>query len=107
MVKNNDLKKITLDVYVIEGCPYCGALLERLNSKNIIFNKTIVNPDEKEKYKKMHKHPTFPHVFINFNKKRIKIGGYEDFDKLMYLCKFFNNKDITLKDLKFICEHFI
>ena len=55
----------------------------------------------------MHDHPTFPHIFINFNKKRIKIGGYEDFDKLMYLCKFFNNKDITLKDLKFICEHFI
>ena len=102
MDKNDKENKI--EIFVIEGCGYCGATIEMLERSKLKYIKHIVNPNEKEKYKKMHKHDTFPQIFVYLNKKRIKIGGYEDFDRLIYLCKLFKTTKLMFKDIKEICK---
>ena len=102
MVKNDKENKI--EVFVIEGCPYCDGIIERLEELKLKYIKHIVNPNEKEEYKKLHKHDTFPQIFMYINKKRIKIGGYDDFDSFLYLCQLVKTTKLTFKEMKEICK---
>ena len=103
-MKNNNIE---IEAFIVEGCYYCSALISNLEKRKIKFEKIIVPYHKKDEYKDKHQHYTFPHVFININKKRIFIGGYEDYNNLMELCNFLNDKKITLKQIAEICESFI
>ena len=64
-----------LEVYAIDGCPYCDA------AKNLIMKHKVptklfrVMPQDKPKYKALHGMNTFPHIFKVENGNRSKVGG--------------------------------
>lgn len=71
-----------INLYVINGCPFCQKAELLLKSLKINVNKKVVKENEKFKYKKQNKMNTFPQIFLVKEKKKYKIGG---FDELEYL----------------------
>lgn len=67
-----------LEIYVIDGCPYCAATKELVKQRGIPTKMYRVSTAEKAKYKALHGMNTFPHVFLVKGGRKTKIGGYED-----------------------------
>jgi glutaredoxin len=84
-------------LYVLEGCPYCINSINMLNEYNIKYKAIIVQPSEKDYYKKLNKMNTFPQIFMKANKdKFIKIGGNNDLVNLTNQCMEIKNSYIPI-----------
>lgn len=89
-----------INLYVIEGCPFCHKADNLLKSLKLRVNKTIVSNNDKCKYKKMNKMNTFPQIIYTANNNRYKIGGYEELEYLLSIVELkkkfkFNSKIIS------------
>ena len=71
-----------LEIYVIKKCNYCLLLKKLLNEFKIKHLVNNVKENEKDKYKNKNI-KTFPQVYYVYNKKKILIGGYSDFTKIL------------------------
>lgn len=70
-----------IELYILNGCPYCIMAVDILNKKKIKYNSIVVAYDKKEEYKKLHKMETFPQIFIKKGGKKLKIGGLTELTK--------------------------
>lgn len=72
---------IKLKVNYIENCVYSTSLINLLNINKIKYEKNLVLPENKKKYKN-DVIQTFPQVYLINKKKSYLLGGYTDFKKL-------------------------
>lgn len=66
-----------LEIYVIDGCPYCQATKDYVAQHRIPTKMYRVSVADKAKYKALHDMNTFPHVFHVKGRHKYKIGGYD------------------------------
>lgn len=85
------MNKYYLHIIYLENCPYSEAALNFIKSNNINHQLTIVNHNNKEKYKDEDKQ-TFPQIFLKKENKKdsLYLGGY---DKLNRLYQQLKNKE--------------
>lgn len=89
-----------INIYVIDGCPFCYKSKLLLKTLKIRFKEINVKENEKCKYKKMNKMNTFPQIFYVKNNEKLKIGGFDELEFLISLVEIkkkfnFNNKIIN------------
>lgn len=63
-------------INVLEGCPYCERALYLLETYKLKYNKTIVKPEDKTKFKTKFKINSFPQIYLN----KTKLGGCSDLE---------------------------
>jgi glutaredoxin len=68
----------SLCIYVLDSCPFCKKALDKLKKHRIKHVVHVVQPEDKDKYKKKHKHPTFPQLILKENGKKKLLGGSDD-----------------------------
>lgn len=84
-------------IYVLEGCPYCNNSLKLLKDNKIKHKVIVVDPKDKEKYKKINKMNTFPQIFIAAGKDTyLKIGGNDDFVETLDIVKKIMKSNVSL-----------
>lgn len=84
-------------IYVLEGCPYCNNSLKLLKDNKIKHKVIVVDPKDKEKYKKINKMNTFPQIFISAGKDTyLKIGGNDDFVETLDIVKKIMKSNVSL-----------
>lgn len=96
-----------LVLYVLNECPYCNKALSTLKENNIKHKSIIVenNEEEKNKYKKQNKMNTFPQIFLQVNKDNyIKVGGNDNLQELLQLCKNIKNSDSSLDTVYYMYQ---
>jgi len=72
------MPKIHLEMYVIEGCPFCNAARELVKKHKIPTDLKIVAPRDKAATKKSNGMNTFPQIFLHKDGRKSTIGGYQD-----------------------------
>jgi glutaredoxin len=91
-----------IKIYVLEGCPYCNNALRLLEQYRIRHKIIVVEHHEKEYYKKKNKMNTFPQIFLEKDKnKLIKIGGNDDFERILSVCQMMHQNNISIDVLSF------
>ena len=70
-----------IEIYVLEGCPYCNNALSLLKNSGKKYKKIVVNSNKKNYYKKRHNMQTFPQILIKSNKMYVTLGGNSDLMK--------------------------
>jgi len=96
-----------LVLYVLNECPYCNRALNTLKENNIKYKSIIVENNEESKsyYKKQNKMNTFPQIFLQVNKDNyIKVGGNDDLQELLYLCKNIKNSSSSLDTVYYMYQ---
>lgn len=94
-----------IQIYVLDGCPYCNNALRLLNQYHFQHKITIVESHEKEYYKKKNKMNTFPQIFLEMDKKkRIKIGGNDNLEQILSICQMLHQNNISIDVLSFFCK---
>ena len=88
-----------IELYILNGCPYCIMAVDILNKKKIKYNSIVVAYDKKEEYKKLHKMETFPQIFIKKGKQKIKIGGLSELTKYFEIVDNFKKNNIKINIL--------
>lgn len=78
-------------LYVLDTCVYCKDAINMIKLHNFKHKIYYVKPEDKDKYKKVHKMQTFPQIFYETKKGEIiKIGGNKElkelFEKINYYC---------------------
>lgn len=77
-------KKPIFITYTLSYCPYSQDVLEKLEKLKIPHLNYVVKEEDKEKLKKDHDWPTFPHVFIiGADGERYFLGGSAEFDEFL------------------------
>tara|TARA_Y100000590_G_scaffold112549_1_gene128370 strand:- start:506 stop:796 length:291 start_codon:yes stop_codon:yes gene_type:complete len=92
-------------IHYLEGCPYCIEAEKQLKILKIKYKKIIVKQQNKESFKKKFKMKTFPQIFLKRSKNLSKIGGLEDFKKLIEVCRIIKKYELTQAQIKFIKTH--
>jgi glutaredoxin len=95
-------------LYGLDYCPYCVKSAQLLNMHNIPHKITWLKDEEKDKYKKKHKMSTFPQVFYKHtqkSKKMVKIGGFEDLEKIFLVAKAVNQNSLDLRAINFLSKN--
>ena len=72
-----------IKAYCLENCFFSENAKLLLNNNNIEFDLVNVKYENKEEYKKLNKMNTFPQIFLETGNESLKIGGYDDFNKLV------------------------
>ena len=70
-----------IEVYVLEGCPYCNNTLSLLDNSGKKYKKIVVPYNKKDYYKKRHGMDTFPQVLVKKNNMYLTLGGNSDIMK--------------------------
>lgn len=74
-------------IYVLEGCPYCNAALDLLQTTRQRFHKIVVAPSQKAQIKAKNGMDTFPQIFQrrrhNGKVHARLIGGYSALEALL------------------------
>ena len=89
-----------LKVFSLEGCPYSMNAENLLNNNNIDFELIKVSYDEKDHYKQQNNMNTFPQVFLDTSSESLKIGGYDDLNKIYNLINDNSSFDNMYKNIK-------
>ena len=95
-------------IYGLDYCPYCIKSVQLLNMHNIPHQITWIKDIEKNTYKKKHKMSTFPQIFYKLspkNKKMVKIGGFDDLEKIFLVAKVVNQQSLDIRALNFISKN--
>lgn len=95
-----------IEVYVLEGCPYCNNTLSLLNNSGKKYKKIIVNDNKKDYYKKRHNMTTFPQVLINTKNMYVTLGGNDDIVKTFQIMDVLNNSNISNEALYLFSKEF-
>ena len=82
-------------INVLEGCPYCNNSLNVLDNFNIKYKKTVVEQNEKNKFKKKYNMDTFPQVLLELNNKHLVLGGNQDLMNSINLIQQLNKTNIS------------
>lgn len=72
-----------IKAYCLENCFFSENAKLLLNNNNIEFDLINVKHENKDEYKKLNKMNTFPQIFLETGDESVKIGGYDDFNKLV------------------------
>lgn len=92
----------SLQIIVLEKCPYSIALLELFQHYNIISNIITVTYETKDQYNKLNPAAisTFPRVFLMNNKKIAQlVGGYTDTKNIIDIMHSTTDVNIIVKEL--------
>lgn len=96
-----------LTIYVLEGCPYCADAIKLLNKLKVKYKRVLITHINKEKQKKVLGIMTFPHILLKHghgkNSKDIVIGGYEDLEKVVAICKVMRKAGINPNVVGYFC----
>lgn len=95
-------------LYGLNYCPYCIKAIQMFEMHGIPHKATWVKDHEKDKYKKKHKMNTFPQIFYKStpkNRKMIKIGGFDELEKLFLVAKVVNQQSLDLRAINFISKN--
>lgn len=91
-----------LYVYVLPGCPYCKNTMNLVKKYKLKHKFIIVKPNDKLKYNKKHKMKTYPQVILNYDRKKIIIGGNNEFEKYIKLSNLIKKNNYNINVLDFI-----
>ena len=72
-----------IKAFCLENCYFSENAKLLLNNNNIEFDLVNVRYENKDQYKKLNKMNTFPQIFLETGNESVKIGGYDDFNKLI------------------------
>lgn len=72
-----------IKAFCLENCYFSENAKLLLNNNNIEFNLVNVKSEGKDFYKQINKMNTFPQIFLETENESLKIGGYDDFNKLI------------------------
>lgn len=86
----------------LEGCPYCMEAESILKKLKIKYKKNTVTQNTKSNYKNKYKMNTFPQIFLKQSEKLSKIGGLEELNHLIMVCKYIKQYNFTQKEISFI-----
>lgn len=91
-------------MYGLKHCPFCIKAQQMLEMHNTPHKTVWVADNEKEKYKKLNKMSTFPQLFYKplRSKKRVKLGGSDDLEKLYLVARVINQQDLDMRAINFI-----
>ena len=103
MVNTNN--KYYLKAIILENCPYSLALDEMLNNNHIVFNKILINQNNKHKYKTK-LIDTFPQLYLINDNNEYLIGGYSTSKEIIDIIKNNHNLDIIKEKLKIYLPNF-
>jgi len=84
-----------IEVYVLEGCPYCNNALSLLENSGKKYKKIVVSPSKKDYYKKRHNMQTFPQILIKSKKMYITLGGNSDLMKAFEILDIKNTSNMS------------
>ena len=93
-----------IEVYVLEGCPYCNNALTLLKNSGRKYKKIVVNEDKKNYYKKRHNMQTFPQILIRSKKMYITLGGNSDLMKAFEIMDIKNSSNMSNEALYLFLE---
>lgn len=91
-------------IYSLEDCEYSKSAEEMMKHYKIPAKIIGIKrgTDDYYNYKKIHQMSTYPHVFIiTDSEERLKIGGYDDLYKFMYILT--SKSQTILADLQDFC----
>ena len=90
-------------LYVLTTCPYCNRALELLKEYKIKHKAIIVEPEEKEYYKKQNRMNTFPQIFMQLDINNfMKIGGASDLEESINQANSIKNSDVSLDSVYYM-----
>jgi len=76
----------SLKANVLEGCPYSENLIILMNKYKIPIEYKRIKYMDKEKYK-TDEIRTFPQVYLQYNKKTLLVGGFDDMNEILDIIK--------------------
>ncbi len=91
-------------IYSLEGCDYSKSAVEMMKYYKIPTKIIGIKrgTTEYKTYKIQHNMQTYPHIFIiTDSEKRLKIGGYDDLYKFMYILT--SKSPTILSDIQDFC----
>lgn len=89
-----------LKVYSLEGCPYCEDAVALLNKLKVKHEKILVTHQNKDKFKKDLVADTFPQLVLG----KVKLGGFDDLEKIVAVCKLLTKSGIDSRGVDYICR---
>lgn len=95
-------------LYGLEYCPYCIKSVQLLSMHNIPHKMNWIEESDKDKYKKKHKMSTFPQIFYKIspkNKKMVKIGGFDDIERMFLVAKAIKQNSFDIRAINFITKN--
>lgn len=95
-------------LYGLDYCPYCIKSIQLLKMHNIPHKMTWIKESDKDKYKKKHKMSTFPQVFYKTtpkSRKMVKVGGFDDLEKMFLVAKAVNQNSLDLRAINFLSKN--
>ena len=103
VIYNLKIKRMFV-IYALKYCPYSERAVRIAQQLKLKAKVIWITHEDKNKYKKLNNMNTFPQIFYysTLNAKTpVKIGGCDDFEKLIKTCQQVNS--INLKD-KALCD---
>jgi len=94
-----------IELYVLDGCPYCAMALDTLKKRKISYKSTVVPQSKKNEYKKKSNMETFPQIFIKSSTKRLKIGGMSDLTNYFNCIDNIKNNKLNINILTELLKH--
>tara|TARA_Y200000002_G_C22487371_1_gene581474 strand:- start:170 stop:523 length:354 start_codon:yes stop_codon:yes gene_type:complete len=89
-----------IKAYCLENCFFSENAKLLLNNNNIEFDLINVKYENKDEYKKINKMNTFPQIFLETDNESIKIGGYDNFNRLVSIINDNTNFDYIYNEFK-------
>lgn len=97
-----------LKVYALEGCPYCEDAIALLNGLKVKYKRVLVTQKNKDKIKKDLNVDTFPQLVLGVvkgvGKGYVKLGGYDDLEKIVAVCQLLTKAGIDSRGIDYICR---
>ena len=89
-----------LKIYFLEGCPYCEGAVKLLDSMHVNYKIVEVTQKNNNKVKKKLGRDTFPQLVLG----DLKLGGYDELEKIVAVCKLLNKTHIDPRAVDYICR---
>lgn len=95
-----------IEIYVLEGCPYCENTLKLLNNSHKRYKKIIVPYNKKDYYKQRHGMETFPQILIRTKDVYITLGGNSDIIKAFEIVEELKQTNMSNEGIYLFLEEF-
>ena len=93
-----------IEIYVLEGCPYCNNALSLLKNSNKKYKMIVGSSSKKDYYKKRHNMETFPQILIKSKKMYVTLGGNSDLMKAFEILDIHSTSNISNEALYLFLE---
>lgn len=94
-------------IYALQYCPYSERAVRIAQQLKLKAKVMWITQEEKQKYKKLNNMNTFPQIFYyatQNTKTPTKIGGCDDFERLIRTCQQVNSVGVQNKAICDICN---